>query len=348
MRLCKWSGLFAISRMLTRDGLRILCYHGFGTGEEVTFRPGLFIRPETFRRRLQHLKSAGYPVLSLPAALTALANGSLRTGTSVITVDDLFYGFYVYAAPLLEEFDMPATGYLTTYYCLHQRPVFRLLVRFMFWKTTIRDIDFRRIDPRLPNADMNTARGRAEAEEDVVAFGEALDSETDRTALADRLAQLLEVDCSAIISSRALAIVSEDEARELTRRGIDLQLHTHRHRLPEDETQVVREITDNRRVLRTIAHNTLEHFCYPSGIWSHYHWPLLRSLGVVSATTCDSGLNYSGTPPLALKRILDAEDVSEISFEAEVSGFKPLIRNLLRVIGLRRAEKEEAWPQPLT
>lgn len=328
--VCKWAGLFRLSRYLTRGGVRILCYHGFGTGEEIDFRPGTFIRPETFRARLQLLRSARYDVVSLQNALDALDSDRVTDGMTVITVDDLFYGFYLHAAPLLNEYGMPATGYLTTYYCLNREPVFRLLVRFIFWKTLMAEhVDFRRLHPALTfDVDLHSATGRLDGQAGVIRFGEALPTEQDRTDLVRQLAMFLDVDCSDIVASRAFSIVNTAEARDLIAYGIDLQLHTHRHRLPTNEDEVRREIEDNRRVLEQITSAPLRHFCYPSGIWSDRHWKPLESVGVDSATTCDTGLNYRETPRLALRRILDAQDVPQIAFEAEIAGFKPLLRQL--------------------
>jgi peptidoglycan/xylan/chitin deacetylase (PgdA/CDA1 family) len=328
--LCKWAGLFRISRFLTGEGVRILCYHGFGTGEEVDFRPGTFIRPDVFRRRLQLLRSARYRVVSLEDALDALDRGQVTTGLTVITVDDLFYGFYLYAVPLLMEYGIPATGYLTTYYCVNQEPVFRLLVQFIFWKTSVAKVDFSQLDSTLSfAADIRSTIARRDAEAKVIMFGQGLPTEEARCALARNLAKLLEVDCRRLVASRAFGIVSIEEARELTKRGIDMQLHTHRHRLPENREQVFREIEDNRRVLQRITDAPLRHFCYPSGVWSKRHWEWLKSAGVVSATTCESGLNYSGTPRLALRRILDDDNITQIAFEAEMTGFKSLVRRML-------------------
>jgi hypothetical protein len=88
--VCKWAGLFALARRLTPGGLRILCYHGFAVDDESEFRPGLFIRVETFRRRLAHLAAHRYPILSLDEAIDRLTRGTLPPNAVVITVDDGF------------------------------------------------------------------------------------------------------------------------------------------------------------------------------------------------------------------------------------------------------------------
>jgi hypothetical protein len=103
-------------------------------------------------------------------------------------------------------------------------------------------------------------------------------------------------------------------------------LHTHRHRFPEEETAASREIADNRAVLEPVVGVPLRHFCYPSGIWSPRVWPTLEAAGIKSATTCDPGLNFHDTNRFGLRRILDAESVTAISLEAELSGFKYLLR----------------------
>ena len=99
--LGKGLGFFQIARRLTRDRLRILCYHSFGTGEESAFRPKLFIDAGTFRRRLAWLAANGYPVVPLEAAVEGLARGTLPPRATVITIDDGFVGVYAHGWPLL-------------------------------------------------------------------------------------------------------------------------------------------------------------------------------------------------------------------------------------------------------
>ena len=47
-----------------------------------------------------------------------------------------------------------------------------------------------------------------------------------------------------------------------------------------------------------------------------------------SATTCNADLNYPDKPSLELKRFLDGENISDIEFEAELSGFNELLRKM--------------------
>jgi peptidoglycan/xylan/chitin deacetylase (PgdA/CDA1 family) len=333
LHVSKWCGLFALSRMITRKKLRILCYHGFATGDEVRFRPGLFITPATFEKRLRTLRSQRYEVVSLSRALASLDSGSPGDRMTVLTVDDGFHGFNAHAVKLLEAFAMPVTVYVTSYYAVKQTPVFRLVVQYMFWKTTRDSIDLGLVSPSLSGTvsleDPGDPDARNRAAWQVINVGESQPGEEARLSIESRLGELLAVDFGEIQSARAFSLMTLEEIRTLARGACDVQLHTHRHRLPESEEQVKVEIGDNRRVLEPVVGAKLDHLCYPSGIWFPALWPWLKSLGIRSATTCEAGLNDVTTPRLGLKRILDGEDVSQIGFEAEISGYKDLLRKVV-------------------
>ena len=89
--LSRACGLFHLSRFLMRRRLLILCFHGIALDDEANFRPMLFMRESQFRRRLETIRQHGFPVLSLPAALDALEDGSLPRNALSITIDDGFY-----------------------------------------------------------------------------------------------------------------------------------------------------------------------------------------------------------------------------------------------------------------
>ena len=54
----------------------------------------------------------------------------------------------------------------------------------------------------------------------------------------------------------------------------------------------------------------------------------LAAVGVKSATTIEPGLNYPDTPRFALRRLMDGHPVSDIEFEAEMTGFMEIVRAL--------------------
>jgi peptidoglycan/xylan/chitin deacetylase (PgdA/CDA1 family) len=316
-------GGFWLADRMRRPGIAILCYHGFSAGDENRFRPSLFIQPAAFEARLQWLRANRYSVIGLDEAVERLDSGAFGKRDAVITIDDGFFSVGAIAWPLLKKYGMPATLYAATYYCTHANPVFRLAIQYFFWRTGHSETRF---DDLCPAASEAGAR----AMWPLIHWGESHLAESERWALACRVAERLEVDHDELRRSRRLSLLSAEELRALSQDGLDVQLHTHRHNLPEDPEGVEREIGDNREVLRAVNDRVAVHFCYPSGVWSRRHWEPLERLGVRSATTCSPGFNAQDTPRLALRRFLDSDMCSRRDFEAELTGFKSLVRRMGR------------------
>ena len=331
----KWLGLFHLARLFTGKALRILCYHGFAFRDEADFRPMLFMTPATFDKRLQFLSRHQFPIFRLEDALQRLEENNLPRGATVITIDDGFYSVYSEASPRLQAFGYPATTYVTTYYVQKQAPIFRLVVQYLFWRTALPSIRFSgKTWVRDQDVDLKDAADNKRATWEVIDHGEKHCSEDQCQLIAQELAELLQVDYGWIKTSRSLSLMNCVELGELAARGMDVQLHTHRHSLAVDSEAKTRdEILTNRSVLEKIVGKPLRHLCYPSGIWTRKQWPWLEKLDVASATTCLPGLNYQGTPRLGLRRFLDAEDIHPIVFEAEQFGYMEVLRKLRQLIG---------------
>src|SRR5690349_16759798 len=107
LRFGRRLGLFALARLVTRRQLRILCYHGFATSDLVEFRPKMFMRPDTFERRLQVIRRLGMTPLGLAEAVGRLQRGTLPRLPVVITIDDGLTGVLRHAHPRLRAQAMP-------------------------------------------------------------------------------------------------------------------------------------------------------------------------------------------------------------------------------------------------
>jgi peptidoglycan/xylan/chitin deacetylase (PgdA/CDA1 family) len=321
LHVCKWTGFFRLSLMFTKRKLRIICYHGFAAEDEHRFRPRLFILPSTFERRMNWLAAKGFRVLPLSKALELLDRRELPAKSVVITIDDGFAGVYQRALPILKRLDYPSTTYVTTYNVLKGTPVFRLLIQYCFWKTKEDHVEIEEFGEPTIKLSLRTPAERDQASDLVVEYGESQIDEAQRVELAKRLAEKLGIEYDSIVKRRLLGLMTPEEIRSAVMSGMDVQLHTHRHRLPNFRELVAREIEENRAVLEPIVGKPLRHLCYPSGIWAKEQWPWLASLDIESATTCLPGLNGPSTPRLGLKRFLDGENVRSIEFEAELNGF---------------------------
>src|SRR5438270_4648124 len=114
--------------------LAILCYHGVAIDDEHEWDPRFNISPEILERRLCMLRDRQYNILGLGEAVKRLYDGTLPPKSVAITFDDGCYDFYNRSYPLLRKYKMPATVYLTTFYCQHPKPVFGMFCYYLMWK----------------------------------------------------------------------------------------------------------------------------------------------------------------------------------------------------------------------
>lgn len=325
--LARAAGLFALAEFMTRHQLRILAYHGIweGPGQFGNF---LFMRPETFAARMRFLARRGTRVLPLGEALERLREGRLPRRAVVITIDDGWQGACRVMGECLEREGFPATLYVCSYYADKQRPVFDVAVA---WLYHLAEHSGQAVHLPAGLVGGEGAALVAVGEEELRRHADTLDSDLGRQALLRDVAGAVGVDFGELESGRQFHLGDREELAAAVSRGVDLQLHTHRHRTRlHGESCLGREIADNRRWLEPLAGSPLEHFCYPSGRYRETDWPVLRESGVRSATTTEIGLADRHSPPLALPRILDGQMLSELELEAELSGFLSLVRRFRR------------------
>lgn len=330
LHICHLLGLFYITMSGTRGKLLILCYHGFELKDESKFRPKLFMSEERFRSHMEILSKHKVQVLPLPVALEKLYQGRLSTGAVAITIDDGFFSDYAIGYPVLRSYNFPATLYIYSYYVNKDVPVFRLAVQYMFWKSEVEKIELNDIvwtDNEF--VDLRNKKASDKVMWQCITYGEKLSSETERMILLSELSSLFDVDLQAMKSNRMFSLLTLDEIRELSENGMDIQLHTHNHEFPMDNEVIAKqEILRNREVLSKVTNKELVHFCYPSGIWNMQQWHWLDSLGIRSATTCETGYNDASIHKFALKRFLDGENISDIEFLSEITGFSEKLRSV--------------------
>ena len=304
--------------------LVIVCWHGISNDDEHHWDSGLFMPPDRLRMRLELLRALRCTVLPLAEGLARVRNGSLPPRAVCLTVDDGDSSFYLRAWPLLREYGFPATLYWTTYYSTHPYAVFDPMLSYLLWKgrenkLTLHDpalrCDLR--DPAERKHAFNAIYGLAKAESWSAARKE--DFLTD-------VAALLGIDYAQIKSRRVLHLISPAEARSMVAEGLDLQLHTHRHRVLREAGGFAAELAENSRILREAGAGVPTHFCYPSGSFLPQFADWLRAARVESATTCVFGMVDRRSDPFFLPRLMDHGATSAAEFRSGLSGIAALLR----------------------
>jgi peptidoglycan/xylan/chitin deacetylase (PgdA/CDA1 family) len=323
------AGLFSLVARTTwrRKRLLILSYHGISSGDESGSHSEMFLPNAVFERRMGLLRLLDAHVLELGESLRLLNQGKLPPRSVVITFDDGWADFRTDAYPILQHYGYPATVYLTTYYCLFNKPIFRFAIAHMMWKQRSELIELHG-HPWLPERlDLSTpaVRARLLLHIDAHAKQQGL-SGKQKDELAAEFASIINFDYQAFTRQRLFCLMNPEEVSEIARGGIDIQLHTHRHRTPLDRDQFVREVIQNRRFIEEMTgENGRVHFCYPSGANRPGFLPWLRDASVQSATTCHLGLTTQTSNPLLLPRCLDQVNLIDAEFESWVTGFSAFL-----------------------
>lgn len=296
--------------------LLILCYHGVSLLDEHVWNPDLYMEPRTLRRRFNTLRQRGCAVLPLDEAIDRLEAHDLPPRAVTLTFDDGSHDFYACALPLLMEFQFPATVYFSTYYAKFNRPVFDVMCGYLLWKADGRVLDYAEVFDTAVRLD---EAGRQLAERRLKTHAKNM-SGPEKDALLSTLAQRLGLDYEELCARRILHLMTMDEAKDCAAAGIDIELHTHRHRSPANARFFRREIDDNRQCVEPIRKAPARHFCYPSG-YQRPEFPVwLEQAGIRTATTCQPGMAGPRSHLLRLPRLVDTSHLTATEFDAWVTG----------------------------
>lgn len=309
-----------------QERLLILCYHGTSLEDEHLWRPELYIQPQKLEQRLESLKKGQFSVLPLGEALQRLRAGTLPPRSIALTFDDGGYDFFCQAYPLLKRYGFPATVYQTTYYTSVERPIFNLICSYMLWTRRGEVIeDGKGLGLQKP-LDLRTEASRSVVVRELIQGSEREDKTgLEKDEIAAQLARVLKIDYDQLKANRILQLMNERELQEISRNGVEVQLHTHRHRTPEDEAQFRKEIQENRSTIHKATGTEPVHFCYPSGVYHPAFLPWLQKENVVSATTCDVGLAGRQSESLLLPRFIDHQNRTQLEFESWITGVGDLL-----------------------
>ena len=340
LHLLRNTGIFRLLRESEwrRQRLLILCYHGISLEDEHQWRPGLYMEPRTLEQRLRILRTGDYNVLPLGEALQRLYAKELPRRSVSITFDDGTYDFYKQAYPIVKRYGLPVTVYQTTYYSDRRLPVFNLICSYLLWKR--RGVVFSNGRELGLNStmDLRTEDSRQAIVTALINLSATQNlSGLEKNEVACRLAGLLDIDYARLLQKRILQVMGAPEIAELSRDGVDFQLHTHRHRMPKDKSLFQKEIEDNRACLRGVSQKEAVHFCYPSGFYCQQFLPWLKAEGVISATTCDTGLATYRSDALLLPRFIDTTGGSGLDLESWLTGVGDLL-------AVRRRARRKAFP----
>lgn len=309
-----------------RQRLLILAYHGISLVDEHEWNYTQYMPAEILRSRLQQLIDSRCTVLPLGEAVKRLYANDLPDRAVVVTFDDGTADFKCRAYPLIKEFDLPVTLYLTTFYSQYNRPVFDPIISYLLWKGRDKSLDLSNLISQDLQFDLQSDGAQNVARVKVLEFARKNKlSAEEKDQLAGQLAGALDIDYQMLVEQKIMRNLTPDDVTYLAANGIDIQLHTHRHRVPKDHDLFIREIDDNRTSIQKMTGINASHFCYPSGVHDPMFLPWLSEAGILSATTCEPGFASTDSNPMLLPRVLDNSALSPIEFESWLTGISAVL-----------------------
>ena len=313
-------GLHRLSRRLHRHRLLICCYHGLRADEDPR-RHWLLLPQREFARQIRYLRSH-YRCIPIDQAVEELSSGRLIANTACVTFDDGYQSNLNIGLPLLQQYEIPATIYLTTGLVGTNGLLWNTELELAIRGTRSTAIDLDELD--LGTRRLEDLEGRREVARVV---SEALKQRpySERQRLLDKIHTTLDapMDSSARESFALLtwAEVQRMEATGLVRFGGHTRYHDILSRLEDVavKTEVARSIGDVSARLAMPSRT----FAYPNGTPSDFDErssAAVQEEGGTAAVTTIGGLCEPGDDLYSLRRVVVGSEMTFSEFRLHTAG----------------------------
>ena len=215
-----------------------MCYHGFSIGDEFTFLPHMFMRAQTFERRMHIVKRWRLPVLRLDEAVRRLRAKTINSAEIAITFDDGWASNLTIGLPILEKHGYPVCIYVTSEHLAAGTEAFNVALYYMIRRSGRTTIVLSGVHPGIDGsyevgADPRVAVAR------LIDAAERACTLDERQRLLRPIAAALGLDFEEIFKDGRFTFLDAEQIRELAHRGVDIELHTHTHRLPHESFEAM-------------------------------------------------------------------------------------------------------------
>lgn len=299
-------------------------YHGFTDQthhEGIENSQGKHVQIQKFRDQVKFLKE-NYNVVSLDRVIDSLSKGQkLPSWPVVLTFDDGYRSNYSLAYPILKEFGILATIFLTTSFIESREWLWTDRVEYAVNKNPSVGSESKRMQDQKIRLELKNMRQelRNEMVEDLEL--------RQRVSLSDELHP-----------PEIYRPLSWSEVQEMTQDGlISIGNHTHTHviltrcdlQTIKEELRLSAEILEKRTGILSSA------FCYPNGETGDFNEQtkaLLKEFGYAGALTTIPGFNNQDSDPFELKRFGVNNHMNRSEFLMTLCGFKKILSDLKQLV----------------
>lgn len=325
-------GFNRLFRRINRKKLLVVMYHGITVQE---YTPPIWTQlPLTiFRRQLEFLLRHYQPV-SLQTVVSSLYdNRPLPERAVLITFDDGLRNNFRHAFPVLQQFGIPATIFLTVNLIGTRQLLWFDELFFLMQSALLQE---RPVSFPLPAAEKLLQDNRLWDAYLVMVESLKRCGPYHRNLIMHQLRTALPLDHQPLLDD--FGLLDWDEIHDMQNSGlVEFGVHTATHRLLTElaDHEWHQEIIAPRQKLQQELSEEITAFCYPNGRPGHDFLPLhqerLREAGYCCAFSTGSGLFCGSTgDTMAISRIAAGNDISSAPryFAGNTSGMLPFFRGI--------------------
>lgn len=289
-------------------------YHRFG------YRNGLRrLDISIFEEQIKILRKK-FNILSLKELCASLTNETpLPPDTVILTIDDGYKDFYVYAFPILQKYSVPATIYVTTDFIDNKIWLWPDVIEFILNKTQC-DVFSIVTNGKVEQFNLKNEQSRLQTWSDVADYCLTL-SNSDKNAFLNQLA----VDLNVLVPGipvEEYKPLSWEQIIEMKKHGIEIGSHTctHPRLVMLDDAKLRYEIEGSKKRIEDMTDDTVDSFCYPHGTKMDFNDDIkrmVRNAGYKNAIVAFSDSNIT-TDLFELRRYSIGRDM--LQFKKKIYG----------------------------
>lgn len=278
----------------------ILSYHRIN--ESVNDPLGMSVSPSLFEKQLRCLKRFFWPISLNKAIELIKSNKRLNKNYFVITFDDGYFDNYSSAYPILKQYGIPATIFITVDPINKRKDLWFDYIIKAFNMSKSQQIDFDEFS--FGRIFLKNVKQKFLVVSEIVKYLKSL-KPTDREAKINYMLNKLHL--SQVDTSGCQELLDWETIRKLQKEGIDIGSHGLSHTIMTNFTlsEARAEIADSMKIILEQTGVRPLHFAYPNGGMSDFNSDiekLAAEVGYSSASTLIDGFNEKGADIFALKR----------------------------------------------
>ncbi len=326
------TGLLQWHERCMRQGLTILMYHRILPAAQCRAYPlaSLVIPIDVFRQQLRWL-AARCRVVPVRDALAEISAGGTRAKPLVaVTFDDGYNDNHSLAAPILEEYGLRGTFFVTSGFVAEGRPQWydRAAVAWQHAGRQQRRLLLQALPAMADGRLAENVDGRG-----IQTWMEGLK----RTAAAERMKLVMKAETLAgkFLDLSGYQPMSPEQVKDLHGRGHEVASHTVSHPiLPQlSDTSLAAELRDSAAQLNAWTGAAVSGFCYPNGDYDLRVEEAVLEAGYGYACTVEEGRNQHDVCPtrlarlpMTMQRIMSGCSHDHLGFRAELCRVRALWR----------------------